>query len=80
MTKATPHYHLYPHCFRATPAEAAERYCPNDGTELLHACSHCHAPITSPYSRFCARCGLDFAKEADGEATRKPASTSERKR
>jgi len=50
VTKLTLHYYLYPHGSRATPAEAAERYCPNDGTELLRACSHCHAPITSPYS------------------------------
>jgi len=78
MTRPALRYHLCPHCFRATPAEAAERYCPNDGTELLRACPACRAPITSPHSRFCARCGADFAAEADGEATRKLTSAPER--
>lgn len=62
-TEPALHYHLCPHCFRATPAAAGERYCPNDGTELLRACPRCHAPITSPHSRFCVRCGSSLAKE-----------------
>jgi rRNA maturation endonuclease Nob1 len=59
MTKAKTqtHYHLCPRCARATPASAEEAFCPNDGTRLLTACPSCARGITSPYSRFCTRCG-----------------------
>lgn len=59
-------YHLCPHCFRAVPEVTGEVYCPNDGTLLLTACLHCDAAITSPYSRFCVRCGLDLAMKRGG--------------
>ena len=42
------------------PAASGERYCANDGTELLSSCLLCHAPITSPYARFCVSCGTDL--------------------
>jgi hypothetical protein len=54
-------YHLCPECFRATPAQAKERYCPNDGTRLLEACPQCHASISSPHAQFCSQCGYHFA-------------------
>ena len=57
----TVHYRLCPCCARAVPARSSERYCINDGTWLLEACPLCGTPITSPYARFCATCGLEFA-------------------
>ncbi|CAN5570810.1 hypothetical protein BH24DEI1_BH24DEI1_14480 [soil metagenome] len=66
METGFAHYRLCPRCFRAVPEAAGEVYCPNDGTRLLAACPACSAPITSPYSRFCVRCGDDFAKEGGG--------------
>lgn len=54
-TKTT--YHLCPHCLRATPAVAGERFCPNDGTLMVTGCSRCNAPVTSPYDRYCTACG-----------------------
>jgi hypothetical protein len=57
-------YRLCPRCFRAVPEASAEVYCPNDGVKLLTTCPACAAPITSPYSRFCVRCGCDFASSA----------------
>jgi hypothetical protein len=54
-------YRLCPRCFRAVPEASAEAYCPNDGVKLLTTCPACSAPITSPYSQFCVRCGCDFA-------------------
>ena len=63
--KTSTHYHLCPHCFRAVPQAAGEVYCPNDGTLLLTACPRCGAPITSPYSRFCVRCGHTYAPRAE---------------
>lgn len=50
-------YRLCPHCARAVPIASSELYCVNDGTWLLEACLQCGAPITSPYARFCTRCG-----------------------
>lgn len=50
-------YRLCPHCMRATPSAAEERYCPNDGTAMLSACPACGAPILSPYGSYCVRCG-----------------------
>ena len=68
--EATLNYHLCPRCLRATPAAARERFCPNDGAELLTACPTCAGPIASPYSRFCPRCGQGFAQltQALGES------------
>lgn len=54
-------YRLCPRCERAVPADTEERYCINDGTWLLEHCPLCGAGITSPYARFCAGCGLEFA-------------------
>lgn len=62
-------YRLCPRCARAVPTSSGERYCVNDGTELLGACPQCGAPITSPYARFCVRCGANLTR---------PAATSER--
>ncbi|WP_170928565.1 zinc ribbon domain-containing protein [Deinococcus hopiensis] len=50
-------YRLCPRCLRAVPTISGERYCVNDGTRLLESCPQCTAPITSPYARFCTRCG-----------------------
>lgn len=57
------HYHLCPTCWRATPAAARERFCPNDGQQLLTACPACRRAITSPYSRYCAACGAPLSAE-----------------
>jgi predicted amidophosphoribosyltransferase len=46
------------------PATSKERYCINDGEKLLEHCPACHAAITSPYTRFCAGCGLEFIKDS----------------
>ncbi|WP_456833082.1 double zinc ribbon domain-containing protein [Deinococcus sp. UYEF24] len=51
-------YRLCPQCGRAVPAREPERYCPNDGALLLVACPACQSPITSPYARYCTRCGV----------------------
>lgn len=56
-----PSFHLCPECFRATPAKAGERYCPNDGTAMLTACPRCRAAIRSPFARYCSDCGRGFA-------------------
>jgi len=61
-------YSLCPRCYRAVPASANERYCPNDGTELLTACSRCRAPITSPYVRYCTNCGALLAYDEGGRS------------
>lgn len=53
-------YRLCPRCARAVPSTSEERYCANDGTRLLEVCPQCGAPITSPYARFCVRCGTDL--------------------
>jgi hypothetical protein len=58
-------YRLCVHCFRAVPVSSSERYCINDGTWLLEACPLCSTPITSPYARFCAACGLEFGLTID---------------
>jgi predicted amidophosphoribosyltransferase len=57
-------YHLCPRCFRAVAEIAEEIYCPNDGEKLLVACPRCEAPIALPDSRFCVKCGFDFAPRA----------------
>ncbi len=57
MKKGWLSYHLCPICGRATPAELAEKHCPNDGSRLLTACPTCNAAITTPYARYCTRCG-----------------------
>jgi hypothetical protein len=54
-------YRLCVRCFRAVPATSGECYCINDGSPMLEACVLCATPITSPYARFCACCGLEFA-------------------
>lgn len=53
-------YRLCVRCFRAVPTASGERHCINDGTPMLEACPLCSTPITSPYARFCACCGLEF--------------------
>ena len=63
MSEQALTYHLCPQCYRATPTGAREVYCPNDGTRLLSACPNCQTPITSPYSRFCVRCGHAYSLE-----------------
>jgi hypothetical protein len=57
-------YRLCPRCFRAVPARSDERYCINDGAWMLERCPICEARIASPYARFCASCGLEFASLA----------------
>ncbi|WP_169730639.1 zinc ribbon domain-containing protein [Calidithermus chliarophilus] len=57
-------YRICPRCARAVPLASSERYCTNDGTRLLEACPGCGARITSPYARFCGRCGREFRLEA----------------
>ena len=55
-------YRLCPRCARAVPIRSGERYCINDGSWLLEACPLCGSAITSPYTRFCAACGLEFPR------------------
>lgn len=62
--RRTLRYRLCPNCFRAVPVNSSERYCINDGTWLLEHCPLCAESITSPYARFCAACGLEFANIA----------------
>lgn len=62
---AEARYHLCPRCGRATPEAALEAYCPNDGTRLLASCPACDAPITSPFGRYCTRCGHDLRADGD---------------
>lgn len=50
-------YRLCPACGRAVPIRVLEHHCPNDGSPMLQACPACQAPITSPYARYCTRCG-----------------------
>ena len=57
-------YRLCPRCQRAVPTSSLERYCINDGSWLLEACPLCGSAITSPYTRFCGCCGLEFSKVA----------------
>jgi hypothetical protein len=54
-------FRLCPRCFRAIPGTSHERYCINDGTKMLEQCPRCHSNIASPYARFCAGCGFEFA-------------------
>jgi predicted amidophosphoribosyltransferase len=60
--RRTLHFRLCLCCFRAVPATTSEQYCINDGTPMLEACPSCATPITSPYARFCAACGLEFTR------------------
>ncbi len=53
-------YRICPRCARAVATSSSERYCINDGTRMLEACPGCGARITSPYARFCSRCGREF--------------------
>ncbi|WP_119276366.1 double zinc ribbon domain-containing protein [Calidithermus roseus] len=53
-------YRICPRCARAVPVRSAEHYCTNDGVRMLEACPSCGARITSPYARFCGRCGREF--------------------
>ena len=55
-------YHLCPRCGRATPAEAGERFCPNDGQRMLNACPSCGAPIGTPFGRYCGACGAQLMR------------------
>ena len=55
-------YRLCPVCLRAVPLTSSEQFCVNDGTRLLDACPRCQAAFASPYTRFCAGCGLDLAQ------------------
>lgn len=57
-------YRLCPRCLRAVPTTSGERYCANDGIRLLDTCAQCGAPITSPYARFCVRCGHDLTRSS----------------
>ncbi|MBB5376178.1 putative amidophosphoribosyltransferase [Deinococcus metalli] len=53
-------YRLCPRCGRALPSVSEERYCPHDGARLIGHCPGCHADITSPYARYCTRCGQEL--------------------
>lgn len=59
-------FRLCVRCFRAVPTSANERYCINDGTQLLEQCPSCKTPISSPYARFCAVCGSEFGLADSG--------------
>lgn len=62
-------FRVCPRCVRAVPLRSEEHFCANDGTRLIDRCPACAAPITSPYARFCVRCG-------DGLVTEDTAPTS----
>lgn len=55
-------YCLCPQCARAVPLRSGERYCVNDGEPMLVACPACGAGITSPYARFCGKCGAALVR------------------
>ncbi len=55
------HFLLCPTCSRSVPAHTQENFCPNDGAKLLEACPSCAQPILTPFARFCAGCGFEFA-------------------
>ena len=55
-------YHFCPCCHRATPAQADEHFCPNDGSKMLQNCPNFQRPITSPYARFCPGCGQNYSE------------------
>lgn len=59
--RKTLRFRLCMRCFRVVPASTSEQYCINDGTPMLEGCPSCGTPITSPYARYCASCGLEFA-------------------
>ncbi|PNY82020.1 double zinc ribbon domain-containing protein [Deinococcus koreensis] len=58
-------YRLCPRCGRTLPSHSQEHYCSNDGARLLSGCPQCHAPITSPYARYCTRCGHALTQVLD---------------
>ncbi len=60
-------FRLCVRCFRAVPASSNERYCINDGTQMLEQCPMCKTPISSPYARFCAGCGFEFGLANSGQ-------------
>jgi DNA-directed RNA polymerase subunit RPC12/RpoP len=53
-------FRLCPRCARTVPGKSNERYCINDGQELLERCPVCQARITNPYAQHCGRCGTRF--------------------
>ena len=65
--RKTLRYRLCVLCFRAVPATTSEQYCINDGTPMLETCLLCGTAITSPYARFCASCGFEFATSVGKE-------------
>jgi hypothetical protein len=65
--RKTPRFRLCVHCFRAVPANTNEQYCINDGTPMLEVCPLCNTPISSPYARFCGKCGRDFVTPSSKE-------------
>lgn len=60
-------YRLCPRCGRTLPSSSREHYCSDDGARLLGDCPACHAPITSPYARYCTRCGHALTQSSGGE-------------
>jgi len=64
ITDTDATYLVCPACFRAVARQTGERFCMNDGTPLLAACPQCGQPVTSPYARFCHRCGAAYAARA----------------
>ncbi|WP_409013516.1 double zinc ribbon domain-containing protein [Deinococcus sp.] len=59
-------YMVCPRCGRTLPSHSLERYCPHDGTQLVGQCPDCHADITSPYARYCTRCGRTLITPGGG--------------
>jgi hypothetical protein len=57
---AETRYRICPACERSASAESDERFCVNDGTKMLEACSHCQALIKVAGAKFCAACGLPY--------------------
>lgn len=72
----TASYRLCPLCARAVPSRSGERFCLNDGHALLERCPRCQQSITSPYGRFCAGCGLEFAQLAGKSPAQAPTKAS----
>jgi hypothetical protein len=57
-------YRLCLKCYRAVPISSGELYCANDGERLLETCPGCGTGITSPYARYCVKCGIAFNSPA----------------
>lgn len=54
-----------PECTRHAAAQAAgdlPRACPTCGAPLLAACWKCAAPITDPFTAYCAACGVPLKR------------------